>query len=331
MILQRSTDEVDATRRFDYWRETICDTFVDLEPGRRAADDTTSFAGDLTGGQVGEVRLCTVSASTHEVTRTPALIRRTGGDFLFVSVLLDGKIVYVQEDRVAELAEPGQMVLYDSAKPYRVVFRDRSRQLVVRIPRQQLDRRLGGADRVTAVTLSGDTGAAGLASGLLQSLCHRVHDVDPHVTQPLLDNVLAVMSAAFVSSSGLELRPMDYRVVYLQRAHDYIRRHVGDAQLTPTRIAGAIGVSERYLYALFRSEGSSPAKVIMDERLSRAWTALEQPRQVARTMESLAHSLGFKHAAHFTRAFKDRYGMPPSQHREQALARLVMVVPPSVN
>ena len=330
MILQRSTDEVDAARRFDYWRETICDTFVDLEPRRRDADDTTAFAGDLIGGQVGEVRLCTVAANPHEVTRTPALIRRTGGDFLFVSVLLDGKIVYVQDDRVAELAEPGQMVLYDSAKPYRVVFRDRSRQLVVRIPRQQLDGRLGGSEGRTAVTLSGDTGVAGLASSLLQSLCDRVHDVDPHVTQPLLDNVFAVLSAAFVSDAGLDLRPMDYRAVYLQRAKEHIGRHLDDPGLTPTRIAQAIGISERYLYALFRSEGTSPAKVVMEERLSRAWAALEHPRQAARTMESLAFSLGFKHAAHFTRAFKDRYGIPPSEHRRQALANAALAVPRSL-
>jgi AraC-like DNA-binding protein len=34
----------------------------------------------------------------------------------------------------------------------------------------------------------------------------------------------------------------------------------------------------------------------------------------------MALSLGFKHAAHFTRAFKERYGLPPSQYRERARA-----------
>lgn len=322
MILQRSTAEVSPRRRFDYWREAICDTFVDLEPRRWDRADDDAFAGELIGGQIGDVRLCTVVASRHEVTRTPALIRRTGGDFLFVSVLLEGDIVYVQDDRVAELAVPGQMVVYDSARPYRVAWRDRSRQLVVRVPRERLVHRLHGAGRLMAVPIRGDSGPGGLASGLLQSVGGRIHDVDPHITQPLLDDVFAVLSAALASSAGLDSGPVDHRAVHLRRAREHIRRHAADAELTPARIARAIGVSERYLYTLFRSEGSSPARVLMEERLHRARIALEQPRPSARTLESLALSLGFKHAAHFTRAFKDRYGVPPSQHRERALAAI---------
>jgi AraC-like DNA-binding protein len=320
VILQRSTAEVSAARRFDFWREAICEAFVDLEPHCTDRHEPGGFAGELQGGQIGAVRLCTVAASTHEVVRTPALIRRTGDDFLFVSVLLDGDMVYAQDDRVAELVEPGQFVLYDSARPYTAAFRDDSRQLVVRVPRAELTRRLPNPGQVTAVTIRADGGVGRLASGLLQSLGRGVEDVDPDVTQPLLDNVFAVLSAALAAQAGLDPDPTDHRAVQLQRAYACIRENAGDAELTPARIARAIGVSERYLYALFRSADTSPAKALMDERLARAHAALLHPRPSPGTMESLALSVGFKHAAHFSRAFKERYGLPPRQHREQALA-----------
>jgi AraC-like DNA-binding protein len=321
VILQRSTAEVSAARRFDFWRDAISEAFVDLEPHGSDSSEAGCFAGEIQGGQIGAVRLCTVAASPHDVVRTPALIRRTGDDFLFVSVLLAGDVVYVQDDRVAELVEPGQFVLYDSARPYTAAFREDSRQLVVRVPRAELTRRLPNPGRATALTIRADSGVGALASGLLQSLGRGVQDVDPDVTQPLLDNVFAVLAAALAAQSGSDPQPSDHRTVHLQRAYACIRENAGDAALTPARIARAIGVSERYLYALFRSEDTSPAKALMDERLARAHAALLRPRPSPGTMESLALSLGFKHAAHFSRAFKDRYGLPPRQHREQALAR----------
>lgn len=327
-MIRRSTAEVSPYRRFDFWREAVCDTFVDLEPQRGRPRVHESFSGELVGGQVGAVRLCTVTASAHEFARTPALVRRTGGDFLFVTVLLEGDVVYAQDDRVAELVRPGQFVLYDSAKPYRVTFRDRSRQLVVRMPREELTGRLGRVGGATARTISGDGGAGGLASALLQSLGRGVQDVDPCVTQPLLDNVFAVLSAALAGRTRDAAEPVDYRAVHLHRARQYIRQHVRDPELTPGKVAQAVGISERYLYALFHAEGTSPARAMIDERLAQAHAALGQPWLRSRTMESLALSLGFKHAAHFTRAFKQRYGVPPSSYREQALSDAAATVRP---
>jgi AraC-like DNA-binding protein len=320
VILQRSTAEVSGPRRFDFWREAISDAFVDLEPRRGDPGATEFFSGELTGGQIGAVRMCTVAASSHEVVRTPSLIRRTGDDFLFLSLLLDGDMAYVQDDRVAELVRPGQFVFYDSAKPYTAAFRDSSRQLVVRFPRNELTTRVRGIDTVTARTIRADSGVGALASGLLQSLGRCVDDVDPQVAEPLLDSVFSVVATALAADAGVGLEPADHRAVHLQRARGHIREHATDAELTPAEVARAIGVSERYLYALLRTEGTSPARAIMDERLARAHAALQRPHAVHRTMESLALSLGFKHAAHFTRAFKDRYGLPPSHHRDQALA-----------
>jgi AraC-like DNA-binding protein len=108
--------------------------------------------------------------------------------------------------------------------------------------------------------------------------------------------------------------------VHRRRAEECIRRCLSDPGLTPEQVARQIGISERYLYAVFREAGTSPAKAIMNERLARAHASLAQPRMFPGTVEGMALSLGFKHATHFTRAFKERYGLPPGQYRERALA-----------
>lgn len=107
MILQRSTAEVGAARRFDFWPEAICEVFVELEPHSTDRNEAGGFLAVCWG--------CTVAANTHEVGGTPPPIRRTGEEFLFLSVLLTGDVAYAQDDRVAELVEPGQFVLHDTA------------------------------------------------------------------------------------------------------------------------------------------------------------------------------------------------------------------------
>ncbi len=261
-----------------------------------------------------------MTANAHEVIRTPALIRRTGGDFLFVSLLLDGDAVCAQDDRVAELARPGQFVLYDSAKPYRFAFREHSRQIVVRVPRGELTQRLRRVERLTARPVAGDDGLGGFAREILQSLAGHLHDVDPHVTSQLLGYVLNVLAAAFADAAGLDPEPAAQRAVLLRRAQECIRRRLSDPGLTPAQIARETGISERYLYAVFRESGTSPGKAIMDERLAQARASLARPKMFPGTVEGMALSLGFKHAAHFTRAFKERYWLPPGQYRERALA-----------
>ena len=319
MLLQRSTDAVRAPRRFDFWRDAICETFVDLDPRPRDRADDRPFSGELVGGQIGDVRLCTVVASPHEVIRSPGLIRRTGGDFLFVSLLLAGNIVYAQDDRVAELVEPGQFVFYDSARPYMAAFRQPSRQLVIRFPRERLSCWLCRPETLTARTIGASNGTGGLASRLLRSLAEHVHDVEPAVADPVLDTTLGVLAAALGPHDGGEAG--ERRVAqsfHLQRAHESIRRRHHDPGLSPAAVARDVGVSERYLFALFREHGLTPAKAILNERLSRAHRALSHPTLRDRTVEGLALRLGFKNAAHFTRAFKDRYGVTPTQHRRQA-------------
>jgi AraC-like DNA-binding protein len=318
MQIRQSTANV-RTRRFEFWREAVSGTFVGLDP-RRREDDDLPFDGEIVGGHIGDVRLCTVSANAHEVHRTSTLIRRTGGDFLFVSLLLDGNAVCMQDDRVAELVRPGHLVLYDSAKPYRFAFREFSRQLVVRIPRDELAHRLRRVERLTARPISGDSGIGGFARELLQSLAAHVDDVEPRLASQLLGNVLSVVSAAFADAAGLGFEETAQRAVHLRRAQDCIRRRMSDPDLTPAEVAREIGISERYLYAVFSEAGTSPGRAIINERLAQAQALLSRPKLFTGTVEGMALSLGFKHASHFTRAFKERHGLPPGQYRERALA-----------
>ena len=112
MALRLTTDDVGAAERFSYWRELICDTFVGLDaerPGR-------GFTGTLVSAPLGPLRLTEVRSVAQHVVRSPRQIERGRGDDVLVSVQRAGRGLVRQDGREA-LLRPGELALYDAARP----------------------------------------------------------------------------------------------------------------------------------------------------------------------------------------------------------------------
>ncbi|MEV0901501.1 helix-turn-helix domain-containing protein [Actinoplanes sp. NPDC049802] len=101
----------------------------------------------------------------------------------------------------------------------------------------------------------------------------------------------------------------------LTRIRAYVRHHLTDPGLTPSRIAAAHNISLRQLYKLCARDGLSLEQWIIDERLRGARHDLLHPGHRHRPVAAIAHSWGFRDATHFIRRFKSRYGLTPTQLR----------------
>ncbi|GCB52371.1 helix-turn-helix domain-containing protein [Streptomyces sp. NL15-2K] len=106
----------------------------------------------------------------------------------------------------------------------------------------------------------------------------------------------------------------------VQRVLAYARRHLTDSDLTAARIAYAHDISVRALYRLCSEAELSLERWIIEQRLEGARTRLASPVGRTRTIASVARAWGFTDASHFTRRFKEAYGVTPRQWR-QALPR----------
>lgn len=103
------------------------------------------------------------------------------------------------------------------------------------------------------------------------------------------------------------------RAPYVRRAIEYVRDHL-DAPLTTSLLAQQAGVSGRSLQAGFaRDLGCSPSAYVRDQRLAKAHAELAAaaPDQRVRVTE-VALRAGFSHLGRFSRAYRNRYGEPPS-------------------
>jgi len=90
---------------------------------------------------------------------------------------------------------------------------------------------------------------------------------------------------------------------------------LGDPGLSPQAVARSGYVSVRQLHRLFAAEGLTFSRWVREQRLRRCRDDLADQRLSHLTVAEIAARWGFRSAAHFTRAFRARYGITPADHR----------------
>jgi len=104
-----------------------------------------------------------------------------------------------------------------------------------------------------------------------------------------------------------------------QRVLAFIEQNIHRPELSPNFIIRHFNVSRSHLYRAFASDGGL-AKLLRDRRLDAAVQELTRSGGSVASIAELAHRLGFSSGNQFLRAFRNRFGMTPSQAREKGLA-----------
>jgi AraC family transcriptional regulator, positive regulator of tynA and feaB len=74
-------------------------------------------------------------------------------------------------------------------------------------------------------------------------------------------------------------------------------------------VAGDVGISNRYVHALMARSGTTFSDHVMARRLDAIAADLRRPASAARDIGSIAFDWGFADLSHFSRRFKERFGM----------------------
>ena len=100
------------------------------------------------------------------------------------------------------------------------------------------------------------------------------------------------------------------------RVKAYIEAKLADPELSVERIAHACNISVRGLHRLFAEDPTgSVSSYLWQRRLIRCAEVLRDPSQAHRSITDVCFSYGFSSSSHFSRLFKDRFGVPPVRYR----------------
>ncbi|MFD8384677.1 helix-turn-helix transcriptional regulator [Streptomyces sp. NPDC059679] len=99
-----------------------------------------------------------------------------------------------------------------------------------------------------------------------------------------------------------------------QAAKNLAEQRLADADLSPTMLARELNVSVRTLQRAFAAGGESVTAYIRERRLELARQALSASRLA---VSEIAAHWQFADSSHFSRAFKRRYGLTPTEYARQ--------------
>ncbi|MFC7876332.1 helix-turn-helix domain-containing protein [Isoptericola sp. NPDC057391] len=299
-----------VTPSFEAYRAAVAGVFLPL---RLTSSSPDSFRGVLRAVTVDDVHVSDLQGGQHVVERTAQLAAHDEHPSFKVSLMLAGSGLLVQDGRETVL-RPGDLAVYDTRRPYTLEFGHEFRSLVVMFPQSRLELPAALVEQLTAVRLGGDAGVGAIVTPFLTHLCDHIEQLAQASGTRLAHSTLDLVSTLFAAELGRSAR-VDPHEELLGRIRAHIEEHLGSPDLTPASIAAAHFISTRHLHALFQETGSTVSAWIRRRRLERCRRDLLSPRLVDVPVSAIAGRWGFADAAHFSRAFKAEFGLPPREYR----------------
>ena len=315
-IAHASTDDVPAGERLRYWEAHTASQLIGVRCSSYAAEGLSARQRNF---DLGSLRLAEIAGNEHVVERTMPIMRRHPKDSIFACLLLEGEAFFYQSGLCIPVRE-GDLIIYGTTTPYLYGFTRRARHVHIDIAVERLIDTCPGASMKAPIRIDGS-----LRTGRLMTQALR-RDMLEFVDAPWADRAPTIGQRL---QSALELllrahavdRPRggDPGALRVMRAEQFIAAHLSDPDLDAEAVADHVSMSLRNLNRLFDRHDSSVSQWIWCERLALAHRMLGDERNTAMTISDVALACGFSTPSHFARAFKDKYGATPSDHRCSAI------------
>jgi len=246
-------------------------------------------------------------------------------DFLVV-VPLEGS-ADIEQEKSSFSVDTDALAIIPGGLPYRLSFPQTGKRLLLRIPFQIFHERvLGRQIRDFGVHVFSGAGMIQVTIDLLKSLVMQAGNMTETERYSVAEVTLELMAAVLRSDIGYRRNEAGgAQTARMTRILSYLEENYARHDLTPAKVAKANAVSTRHLHNLFQHSGATVTKWIWERRLKAARDDILNPAMTGKSITEIAYSNGFSDSAHFSRTFKARFDLSPSQLRKKLQEELKAV------
>jgi AraC-like DNA-binding protein len=300
----------DTYERFEQFEAAASQSFV---PVRVRVPPDVGFHATLGDATVNGVVIARIASTPCWVQRDARTIGSADPEMVKVALHRSGRADVEQDGRRCS-ARPGDLVAYDTTKPYRLRYVDPFDITVIAIPRARLGINAELIGQRSASVLPATAGVRSVVSACLTGLNGSLDEVPRAAGMHLADALVSLVISAFAG---------DWRAEPDADLGDRILAHclanLADPNLSVVSVARQHGISVRYLHKLLSCRGTSPAAWIRRERLHRIHRDLSNPAFANRTTVEIAARWGILDPTHLGRALKAEFGQTAKEIRQAAL------------
>lgn len=238
---------------------------------------------------------------------------------LWLGLLLDGEAALRSGGPSTRLS-PDAFILGATGVDACLHFFGPFRYFFLRVPAVALGSRLLAPIDARVAPIEPRTLAERALLALLRTLADGVHGARPEDLRPMESALVELLVPAVAGRGGEGGRggSATARARQLDRVCRAVETRLGDPELTVRGIAQGEGVSVRYLQQLFAGAGLTVSGYVRARRLERARAELESPLHARISISEIGFRWGFNQSAHFSRAYRERYGEAPRETRSRS-------------
>lgn len=208
----------------------------------------------------------------------------------------------------------GDCAIVDSRQDFTLSSNSSTQGVVIRFPVSWLGAWVSNPEDLIARRVDAEVGWG-------RALSASVSNLDPLRIDDLGSNVNSIAEhvAMLISLASYAVSPEggDVALRKMREVKRVLERSFADANLGPESVSGQLGISKRYLHYIFAACGTTFGRELLEIRLGKAYRMLCAAGGSGAVLK-VAMSSGFSDSSHFSKKFKERYGVSPVSLVRQA-------------
>ena len=307
------------------WETALSEHVGHVLPGSRDQEITRcvpiagqAFQARLEYGELADATLFKVVATPHYFTRALCSPAAKLPMPIVLTFLSSGSSRFRQGRRSCVL-HPGDWCLLDTLQPIESWVMTKSVEVLsVTFPRPTDPELLRLLRERAAHRFDGRVGVSRILQKTLVEIFGQLSCLAPGSRFGLRAAIMAMLWDAVREQPAASAAP-SCRDVLTARAKAYIEAHLGEPDLSIESIAASCDASVRSIQRAFaRDTEGSVSRYIWGRRVSRCADALRDDTEARHRITEICLSWGFNSTSHFSRLFKEKFGVPPRIYRANA-------------
>lgn len=306
MDLVFSTDDYPQSERYAAWRDAICDVYVHVDV---KATDPDRYRGFIREAKFGDVVLTDILLSEQRIRRNRQHISRLDKDCYYLQLLHKGKMSVFQRGETHR-SNAARGAIFSATEQYELYGHGEVRSFYLELPRDEFAQRFPRERIPVSASLNTAQGLGRIATEFCATLAAEGSKLEDGIRNGLGSQLMDILAFAMLTSEGdMPAAEGAVKKARLRSVQQWIEAHITEPDLSLEKIAGANGMSLRYLHVLFEGCEMSASEWIWNRRLQLAYDGLA--RGDGRSITSIAFDHGFNSSAHFSTMFRRKYGVSP--------------------
>ncbi|MBY6058828.1 helix-turn-helix domain-containing protein [Leisingera daeponensis] len=311
--LNFSTASTEPQHRSSRWNAVIAESYFPLELQFR---DPIRFDGRLRRTSLGHVGLSRLTSDPVNYERRRAHIREAREEEYLITLPRVSTVEFRQLGRDVR-CDPGGFIIERGDEPYRFMYEKPNDLYVLKVGRKALEERVRQPDRFCARVFDATSGTAGLFATMVEQAQLQSGSLAVAAAETVGRHLLELLGLMIDEASDASTSSVStVRAAHIARAEKFIRTNLKNPDLSPDLIAESCGISKRYLHDLFKDVNGTVSQQIRDQRLVAARDRLAATPGLA--IAEVAYRFGFSDQAQFSRLFKTKFGMTPTDFKSIA-------------